>query len=73
MSKPMVQEDSGGVAALMGYSRQRSMDPPHYPMCSGVEGEEIRTHDLSSHPGFVRMPQIFGRKRKVLGSYGKAP
>ena len=50
----MVQEDSGGVAAPMGYSRQRSVDPSHYPMCRGVGGEETRIHDISSHPGTNR-------------------
>ena len=27
------------------------MDPPLHPMCHGVDGEETRTHHLSSHPG----------------------
>ena len=99
----MAQEDCGGVAAPMGYSRQRSVDPSHYPMCSGVDGEETWTHDLSSHPGIngawllSQLPQEctkarsaqhvlklmrtwgtfcsyapgFGKREKVLGSYGK--
>ena len=50
----MAQEDCGGVAAPMGYSRQRSVDPSHYPMCRRVDGEETRTRDLSSHLGTNR-------------------
>ena len=51
----MVQEDYEGVAAPMGYSRQRSVDPSNYLMCRGVDGDETRTRDLSSHLGTNRV------------------
>ena len=68
----MVQEDCGGVAALIGYSRQRSVDPSHYPMCSGVDEEETRTHDFSSHPGTFSRHSCFRSYLKRIGVYDSA-
>ena len=67
----MVQENCGGVAAPMGYIRQRSVDPSHYPMCRGVDGEETLTHDLSSHPELTGYG-CFCSSLKRMGVYESA-